>query len=215
MAPFNRRKETTRVIAMMIQNKFARACAMGAALLMSSACARVHPRAGRTSLSEPGTKYEVVAAPSVSVEWDIDGSQKMSAVLVGNQGLGNPELGTALHRTGYNGIVELHYADGPSPFVYSYAGLNLEHVLNGKAYEDKKLQFEPRNQPMELRKINDHTYELYQAALPETGVESCTRFEFKSPCYIDVTFECIPRKDSYPYPYLCFFWASYIQHPMG
>ncbi|MBI1784787.1 hypothetical protein HYR69_06550 [Candidatus Sumerlaeota bacterium] len=66
---------------------------------------------------------------------------------------------------------------------------------------------------MEWRKINDHTYELYQAALPETGVESCTRFEFKSPCYIDVTFECIPRKDSYPYPYLCFFWASYIQHP--
>ncbi len=117
------------------------------------------------------------------------------------------------HRGGYNGLVEIRHDGGPSPFVPQYAGLNLEHVNNGKIYPDRDLQFEPRRHPMELRRIDERTYELYQAPLPNTGLESCTRFVFREPYFIDVTFECIPREDHFPFEHLNLFWASYILQP--
>ncbi len=185
---------------------------IGVALI--SACARVHPPQGRTTLSEPKTSYEVIKDASVTIPWD-NGTTTGRVVLNSNMPTGNPDFDIPMHNAGYNGISELRWGtSSASPFVGNYAGLNLEHVLNGKASDDKKLQFEPRNHPMEIRKVSDSVYELYQAELPETGVESCTRFEFKKPHYIDVTFEFIPHKDNFPYGYLNFFWASYIQKPV-
>jgi len=177
-----------------------------AGMLLLAGCVSSGPSVGRTSLSD-SANFEVIKEPSVTIEWGGEGAEKMKAVLAGNEAVG------AEHRAGYNGLIELHCGDGPSPFVPAYAGLNLEHVNNGNAYPDRKLQFEPRNHPMEIRKINDRTYELYESALPETGVESCTRFEFKDPHYIDVTFECIPRQEKFPFGYLNLFWASYIEKP--
>lgn len=159
-------------------------------------------REPRTSLSDPAVVYEVVSEPAVEIRWG-----EMSARLVDNRAFG-PD-----HRAGYNGLMEIRRGGGPSPFVPLYAGLNLEHVNNGRAYADRDLQFEPRRHPMELRKIDERTFELYQAALPETGVESCTRFEFVEPHHVDVTFECIPREANFPYGHLNLFWASYLQQP--
>jgi hypothetical protein len=68
---------------------------------------------------------------------------------------------------------------------------------------------------MELRRLDDKTYELYQAPLPSSRLESSTRFAFREPHFIDVTFECIPRVDKFPYAHLNLFWASYIQKPEG
>lgn len=166
---------------------------------------------GRTSLSDPSVSYTVVESGRVDVRWGPPGAASR-ATIVDNR----PQ--PPLHQEGYNGLMNVGYEspDGGevrSPFVPLYAGLNLEHVLNGRAHEDRDLQFEPRRRPMELRRIDDATYELYQAPLPETGVESCTRFEFLDPYTIDVTFEFVPRKDDFPYGYLNFFWASYIAQP--
>ena len=155
-----------------------------------------------TTLSAPETPFEVVEAPSVTIR-----AGNLTAVLVDNRAFA-PE-----HRAGYNGLASLSYDGGPSPFVPLYAGLNLEHVNNGKIYADRDLRFEPRRHAMELRKIDGTTYELYQAALPNTGLESCTRFAFRDRQAIDVTFECVPRLDKFPFDHLNIFWASYIHQP--
>jgi hypothetical protein len=155
-----------------------------------------------TTLSRPKESYQVVPEALVEVRWG-----KLTAQLVNNLAA-PPE-----HAAGYNGLLSIRYDGGPSPFVPRYAGLNLEHVNNGVATEDKDLQFEPRKHPMELRRLNDRTYELFQAALPNTGLESSTRFAFREPHFIDVTFECIPRLDKFPHSHLNLFWASYIFKP--
>ena len=155
-----------------------------------------------TTLSRPRDTYQVVPEGSVEVRWG-----KLAAQLVNNQAVA-PE-----HAAGYNGLQSIRYDGGPSPFVPRFAGLNLEHVNNGVATADRDLQFEPRKHPMELRRLDARTYELYQAPLPNTGLESSTRFAFREPHFIDVTFECIPRLDKFPYAHLNIFWASYILKP--
>lgn len=164
--------------------------------LLLAACA------GRgTTLSE-SRATTVVPEGRAEVRWG-----KLTAQLVDNRVHG------PVHREGYNGVKDLSYDGAPSPFVPAVSGLNLEHVNNGAIYADRKLQFEPRNHPMELRRLDATTYELYQAPLPNTGLESCTRFEFREPHDIDVTFECIPRLEKFPHGHLNVFWASYFEKP--
>jgi hypothetical protein len=155
-----------------------------------------------TTLSRPRDIYQVVPEGSVEVRWG-----KLVAQLINNLAA-PPE-----HAAGYNGLASIRYDGGPSPFVPRFAGLNLEHVNNGVATADRDLQFEPRKHPMELRRLDDKTYELYQAALPNTGLESSTRFAFRESHFIDVTFECIPRLRKFAYRHLNIFWASYILKP--
>ncbi len=155
-----------------------------------------------TTLGDKTLPFTVLRSMPVAIQ-----AGNLSALLVDNQGVG------AIHRPGYNGLSQLRNGNTPSPFVESYAGLNLEHVNNGIRYQDKALQFEPRNHPMEVRKIAENVYELYQKPLPNTGLESCTRFQFQNDGVVDVTFECIPRKEHFPFGYLNLFWASYIQAP--
>jgi len=155
-----------------------------------------------TTLGRPQNTYQVVLGDSVEVRWG-----KLAARLVNNQAV-PPE-----HAAGYNGLLSIRYDDSPSPFVPRFAGLNLEHVNNGVSTADRDLQFEPRRHAMEIRRLDEKTYELYQAALPNTGLESSTRFAFREPHFIDVTFECIPRLDKFPYAHLNTFWASYILQP--
>ena len=82
------------------------------------------------------------------------------------------------HVAGYNGVLSLSYDGGPSPFVPRFAGLNLEHVNNGISAADRDLQFEPRKHPMEIRRLDEKTCELYQPPLPNIGLESSTPFAF-------------------------------------
>ena len=155
-----------------------------------------------TTLSRPRDAYQVVPEGFVEVSWG-----KLAAQLVSNQAVA-PE-----HAAGYNGLQSIRFNSGPSPFVPRFAGLNLEHVNNGVATADRDLQFEPRKHPMELRRLDAKTYELYQAPLPNTGLESSTHFAFREPHYVDATFECIPRLDKFPHAHLNLFWASYIFKP--
>lgn len=155
-----------------------------------------------TTLSRPKDGYQVMQGDSVEVSWG-----KLSAQLVNNQAV------PPGHATGYNGLMSVRYGGSLSPFVPRFAGLNLEHVNNGTATADRDLQFEPRRHPMELRRIDEATYELYQPRLPHSGLESSARLAFREPHFIDVTFECIPHEDKFPYAHLNLFWASYIEKP--
>ena len=104
------------------------------------------------------------------------------------------------HRAGYNGIWRLtHRSELTNLFVPTVAGLNLEHIFDGdKELSDvettRKVFFEPRNAPMEFKKISDAEAELHQPPTPTFRLESWTRFKLVAPHYIDFEFRCKPTQ---------------------
>ena len=182
--------------------KLVRAAATLALVALAAWAAALEPP-GKTTLANPEIRYEIVREASAVAE-----AGDIAAWIVTNGAI------PPLHRAGYNGLLEIRHKGAASPFVPDYAGLNLEHVINGRAYADSAIQFEPRRHPMQLRKVGAQAYELYQAALPESGLESATRFELRAPHAVDCVFECIPRRDDFPFGHLTIFWASYIQEPV-
>lgn len=160
----------------------------------------------RTSLANSRVHFTVPDKPYVVLQrGDIE------VVVVDNRAVDDAVLPG--HRAGYGGLASLKHARQPcNLFVPAYAGLNFEHILDGTTQE-RAVLFEPRNVPMQLRVVNQHIVELYQAPTPHYGVESCHRFELRADGTIEMTFECIPRRATWANGYLLFFWASYIDRP--
>ena len=132
-------------------------------------------------------------------------------VIVNNEAVNDNILPN--HRSGYSGVGSLTHKSQPKNlFVPSYAGLNFEHIHDGTVQE-RKVLFEPRNSPMEIRRVHSHAVELYQAPTPHYQLESNHRYELLADSTLQVTFECIPRCDSYQNEYIGLFWASYIHQP--
>lgn len=118
------------------------------------------------------------------------------------------------HRAGYNGVWSLRHARSTrSVFVPAVAGLNLEHIVSGEHLEDSKTFFEPRNAPMELKRVSDAEAELHQPPTPTFQVESWTRFRLLAPHCLDMDFRCRAHRDVFPRGYLSLFWASYMNAP--
>ncbi|HLW66187.1 MAG TPA: hypothetical protein VKS79_12820 [Gemmataceae bacterium] len=121
------------------------------------------------------------------------------------------------HRAGYNGIWSLtHRTEPMNLFVPTVAGLNFEHIFDGDKRDgdaSRKIFFEPRNAPMEFRKIADLEAELHQPPTPTFHLESWTQFKLTAPHYIDMTFRCVPTQHAFAYGYIGLFWASYINAP--
>lgn len=130
----------------------------------------------------------------------------LHAVFVDNEAYGKH------HRSGYNGISELrHSAQNSNLFVPFYAGFNLEHIFAGDSLSNL---FEPRKFPMRLKKASKNSVVLYQAETPLSHVESWTTFKLIAPHYIDISFRCIIRSNTFfKHGYAGFFWASYINEP--
>jgi hypothetical protein len=117
------------------------------------------------------------------------------------------------HRAGYSGVASLtHTNRAGNLFVPNYAGLNYEHIHDGTS-QDRDILFEPRRAPMELRVVNKHTVELYQAPSPTWKLESVLRYEMLKDGTIEMTLECIPRAKTFRNGYIGLFWASYIHQP--
>lgn len=174
-------------------------------VLLLTAAVPAQPPA-RTSLSDPGIHYTVPVKPYVVLR-----RGPVEAVVVDNRAIDDAVLPG--HRAGYHGIASLkHSRQGRNLFVPAYAGLNFEHILDG-TWQERTVLFEPRNAPMELRVINGYTAELWQAPTPHYALESCHRFELLEDGMIEVTFECIPRKETWKHDYLQLFWACYIDRP--
>jgi hypothetical protein len=119
------------------------------------------------------------------------------------------------HRAGYNGLASLtHTAEPRNLFVPAYAGLNLEHILGGAETRDgPDPLFEPRQCPIELRRVGDLRVEMHQPPTSHKGLESAMRFTLVPPHYVDVVYECIPRRATFERGYAIVFWASYIHAP--
>ena len=70
--------------------------------------------------------------------------------------------------------------------------------------------FEPRANPMSIKRISDRTAELHQGPTNLHKLESWTRFTVTEPHYIEMEFTCIPRAETFDRGYIGLFWASYI-----
>jgi hypothetical protein len=169
----------------------------------ASAAAEPPPR---TSLSDPSVRYRVPDQPYVVLR-----RGQIEAVVVDNRAVNDEVLPD--HRAGYHGLGALkHVKERRNLFVPNWAGLNFEHIHDGTT-QDRKVLFEPREAPMQLRVIDDVTAELYQAPTPHWGLESCMRYRLVGDELIELVFECIPRRDTYQNGYIGLFWASYIHQP--
>ncbi len=117
------------------------------------------------------------------------------------------------HRGGYSGVGSLKHARRrENLFVPAYAGLNFEHCHDG-TMQAREVLFEPRHAPMELRRIDEHTVDLYQTETPHYRVESCIRYAMLPDGAIEMTVECVPRGKTWKHGYLNLFFASYIHRP--
>jgi hypothetical protein len=159
-----------------------------------------------TTLSDRSLKYK-----KAQKHYAVLKRGDVTAVIVDNHAVDDELL--AGHRAGYSGVASLTHANRPeSIFVPSYAGLNFEHIHDG-TLQDRKILFEPRHAPMELRLIDQYTVELYQPPTPHYGLESCHRYRLLTDGTIEMTFECIPRRATFQNGYIGLFWASYIHQP--
>jgi hypothetical protein len=162
--------------------------------------------APRTSLANPAVSFRVAEKPYVVLE-----RSGIRAIVVDNRAVDDEVLPG--HRAGYSGLASLSHAKRPAnAFVPAFAGLNFEHIHDGTVRE-REVLFEPRNAPMQLRVIDQYTCELYQAPTPNWKLESCHRFHLLEDGTIEMTFECIPRAETFANGYVGLFWASYIHQP--
>jgi hypothetical protein len=179
--------------------------AAGAGALFSGG-EKPHPLAAPrvTSLTNKSVKYTVPAGHSVVLK-----RGGVTAVVVDNTTIGPP-----LRRRRYgrlSGVASLTRTDQREN-LFNLVGLNFEHIHDG-TLAVKRDRFEPRTAPMALRKVDEHTVELYQAPTPHWKLESCGRYHLLADGTIEYTFECVPRADVFKNGYLGLFWASYVYEP--
>jgi len=161
---------------------------------------------GLTTLTNPAIRFNVPKEPYVVLR-----RGEVEAVVVDNGAVDDDVLPG--HKAGYSGLAALRHARRrENLFVPAYAGLNFEHIHDGTT-QPREILFEPRNAPMELRRIDDHTVEIHQPPTPHWGLESCLRYEMLEDGAIEMTLECIPRRRSFRNGYVGLFWASYIDRP--
>jgi len=133
------------------------------------------------------------------------------AVIVNNEPVNDDVLPG--HRGGYSGVASLtHRVRDKNLFVPFYAGLNFEHIHDG-TNQPRDILFEPRRAPMQIKRIDEYTAELYQPLTPHWQLESWLRYKLLEDGVIEMTLECVPRVRTFKNDYIGLFFASYINKP--
>jgi hypothetical protein len=118
------------------------------------------------------------------------------------------------HRAGYNGLWWLSLPGAEeSVFLPEVAGVNIEHVFDGWQGTERDLYFEPRQHPIELRRLGPSEAELHQPELPFWHVESWLRFHVMPAHYVDFTYRCVAHRRVFTKDWFGVFFASYINEP--
>jgi len=173
-----------------------------------AAASAAHPHAAEniTTLTDPAIKYEIVPAGTARLK-----RGPIDLVLVDNQAHRLDDAPN--HRAGYNGIAVLKHERQPrNLFVPAVAGLNFEHIHDGTT-NGLVEKFEPRVFPMQMRRIDEFTYELHQPPTGNFELESCGRYRLLTDGTIEYAFECVPRSETFRRRFIALFWASYIHQP--
>lgn len=125
------------------------------------------------------------------------------------------------HSARYNGLAFLSVGHGyENIFKPLYGGFDLENYFDcerqqpSNTPQDQNMLFEPRNIPMELRRISSDTVELHEKPGPHWGIEIWERFRIRAPHYIDIQFLCIPRARLASGKFLGLFFANYVNSPV-
>ena len=159
-----------------------------------------------TTMSDPSIAYTVPDKAYVLLR-----RGNIEALVVDNSSVHDEMLPN--HDAGYSGVASLRHTARPENlFLPSVGGLNFEFIHDGTSQEFA-VSFEPRRAAMQLRRIDEHTVELYQAPTPHWGLESIHRFHVLPDGTIEMTFECIPHRRVFQYGYIGLFWANYIHRP--
>jgi hypothetical protein len=117
------------------------------------------------------------------------------------------------HREGYSGVASLtRRGQDRNLFVPMFAGLNYEHIHDGTV-QPREILFEPRQAPMEIRRINEHAAELHQPPTPHWQLESWLQYKMLEDGAIEMTLECVPHAKTFKNGYIGLFFASYIHQP--
>jgi len=133
------------------------------------------------------------------------------AVIVNNEPVDDKVLPG--HRGGYSGVAYLtHRSQNKNLFVPSYAGLNFEHIHDGTT-QPREILFEPRQAPMEIKQVDQHTAQLHQPPTPHWQLESWLRYRLLADGAIEMTLECVPHARTFKNGYIGLFFASYIDRP--
>ena len=132
----------------------------------------------------------------------------MQVIVINNRAVNDRVLISRV--AGISGIASLSHARQPGNlFLSGSAGLSFKGIHDGTALSETILH-EPRNAPMELRRIGPHTVELHQKPTPHFGLESCIRYEVLTDGVIEMTVECIPRRSTFRNGYIGLVWANDI-----
>lgn len=160
----------------------------------------------RIESSKEAVHYTRLDKPYAVLRWG-----DVEVVIVNNEPVDDNVLSG--HRGGYSGVASLkHTRRSKNLFVPLYAGLNFEHIHDGTT-QPRDILFEPRRAPMDIRRIDEHTVELYQAQTPHWQLESWLRYKLLDDGVIEMTLDCVPHKRTFKNSYIGLFFASYIHQP--
>ena len=198
-------------------------------LIPKGANANAKTSSGQTPLELASPKRETVATEMLSKHSAAAGSVRNATDAISEESyivLERGDIRTVIinneraddkvlpgHRAGYSGVASLiHRSQERNLFVPLFAGLNFEHIHDGTV-KPRDILFEPRRAPMEIKRVDPYTAELYQPPTPHWQLENWLRYQLLEDGAIEMILECIPHARTFKNDYIGLFFASYINQP--